>query len=124
MSMPSIVRNSFVLAFTLTLTGAAFARRPAALESAQEASDRVIASCPAIPAQAGTGYRDMLVRLDAARSIDASAETAPVLAARREKAGHRVASCDGNLVHGGSGYRDMLDRVQPSDATVEIARAR
>lgn len=124
MSRNTIVRNSFVVAFTLTLSGAAFARRPAVLERVQEASDRVIASCPAVPAQAGSGYRDSLVRFDAARSIDADAETAPVLATRTQKAGHRVASCDGNLVHGASGYRDMLDRVRPSDSTVQIARAR
>jgi hypothetical protein len=107
MSTHKYVRGSFAFLFTLTIAGAAFARRPPAIERAQAESDRVVASCPSIPAVAGSGYRDSLVRFEAARSLGA-AET--------------VAACDRAHVHIGSGYRDMLDRTRKDSSEVLIAR--
>jgi hypothetical protein len=107
MSTHEYVRNSFAFLFTLTLAGTAFARRPPALERAQAESDRVVASCPSIPAVAGSGYRDSLVRFEAARSL------APV---------ETVAACDRGRVQTGAGYRDMLDRKRKDSSEVLIAR--
>jgi hypothetical protein len=108
MSTHKYVRNSFAFLFTLTIAGAAFARRPPALERAQAESDRVVASCASVPAVAGDGYRDSLVRFESARSIDPGAT--------------RVASCDGDQVQTGSGYRDMLERTRESSSEIQVAR--
>ncbi len=101
-------------AFTLMLSGAAFARRPPALAEQQDAATRVLAQCPQ---PTTSGYRDMFARV-----AGPSSEPAPVhVAARRRMADHSVIACAGESVHTGGGYRDIFVRFQPEGAAPMVA---
>lgn len=124
MSARRTVRTALALTFAVSLASVALARRPPSLERAQNAADRAIASCPAVLATTGDGYRGMLVRLDLDRDHGhRPTHTTPLLVARTVTSGHKVAECDGTRVHSGSGYRDMYDRVPTPETSVQVARA-
>lgn len=89
----------------------------------QNSADRALASCPAVLAKTGDGYRGMLVRLTGSRNHDRGpTQTTELLAARTVISGHKVADCDGTRVHSGSGYRDMYDRLPPTQRSIQVAR--
>jgi hypothetical protein len=93
-------------AFTLMLSGAAFARRPPAVAELQDAANGVLAQCPQ---PTTSGYRDMLARV----TVPGSDQSVVHVAARRRMADHSVISCAGETVHTGGGYRDVFVRFQP-----------
>jgi hypothetical protein len=93
-------------AFTLMLSGAAFARRPPALAERQDAATKVLTQCP----QSATGgYRDLFARATAPGAVEAVVHAA----ARRRMADHSVIACAGETVHTGGGYRDIFVRFEP-----------
>jgi hypothetical protein len=99
-------------AFTVLLSGAAFARRPPALAEQQDAAARVLAQCPQ---RSTSGYRDTL-----APSTEAE-HFAVHLAARRRMANHSVITCAGESVHTGGGYREIFVRLQPGNTAPMVA---
>ena len=106
-------------AFTIMLSGAAFARQPPALSSQQEAVARILTQC-AEPA--GYGYRDMLAR----SAVSRSKRVAQHVAVRRRMADHSVIACAGESLHTGGGYRDVFVRFQPEskEPLLALRRAR
>ena len=125
MSKHNVVRASLVLGAVLTISGAAFARRPPALEAQQEAASRVFASCPELPS--GPGYRDMLVRLPNAAPGAPAASVASIASAahltQRKMGDHMVLVCPAGTLHTTGGYRDIFLRYKFDDAKPLIASA-
>lgn len=115
-SKPSIPAF-LTLAFVLTITGVASARRPSSLAEVQERSARVLATCPSAPAT--SGYRDMLTRF----APSAAPSATPVVLASHRLRGHLALKCDGGDVHASGGYRDMLVRFLPQSPETLTARA-
>ncbi len=107
----TLVVRSLALAFVLTLTGSASARRPPALVAAEEQVERIFVTCPA--GIAAAGYRDMLARFSHDPQQVPGLETGTgYVAAPQRMDDHVVLSCKGGRVHSGSGYRDMLWRFR------------
>ena len=122
MSTRILVKACSVAFITLTVSGAALARRPPALVEEQRAAQQAIATCPAAPALSGGGYRDMHARLDREGAERDATAFARLLRARRLGTDHWVAVCDGNRVNLPSGYRGLLDRIAPEGQPVLQAR--
>ncbi|HVG86739.1 MAG TPA: hypothetical protein VM686_13105 [Polyangiaceae bacterium] len=100
----------FTTAIAVTLSGAAFARRPPALAEREDAVARVLAQCP----QAQTsGYRDMLVRFEPRVTEPVTIPTA---------APDLVITCAGETVHASNGYRDIFLRFEPENTRSVAAR--
>jgi hypothetical protein len=107
----TLIGSSLAVAFALTVTGTAFARRPPALAQRQAATESVLSTC----AGAGTqGYRGNLAR------SEARASQAPKLQAMGD---HVVIVCAGGKVHAPGGYRDLDRRFKAQPAQVQIAKA-
>jgi len=122
MSTRKFIEACSVALITLTISGAAFARRPPALVEEQRAAQMAMASCRAAPTLSGSGYRDMHVRLDRQSGERDSTALARLLPAKRVSADRWVAVCDGNRVNLPSGYRGKLERIAPKGQPVLEAR--
>jgi len=114
MSNRSSIARVLTLAFTLTSTSVAFARRPPALVERQERAQLVFDACSDSSADPGKGYRDMLVRF--------RSENPPRRATSpsRTAAANQLA-CRMESTHGAGGYRDMLVRFLPARPIVQVA---
>jgi hypothetical protein len=122
MSTRNLIGRSLAFAFTLTLAGSAFARRPPALSEAQERVDLVFATCAESQAPSTAGYRDMLARSQKASS--AGAAIAVVAAPPPRKMGdHLVLVCAGGEIHQGTGYRGFPARLPAESSELLIAGA-
>lgn len=117
MSNRSHIRRFLTIAFMLTGTSVALARRPPALLERQEGAERAFAACPVHLAQSGGGYRDMLVRF--------LTEDSPRLAksAVAHVAVDQLAFACSVRLPVESGYRDMLVRFSPAPSNLQVARA-
>jgi hypothetical protein len=122
MSPQKLIPHALAFVFTFSLAGTAFARRPAALVTAQERADRVVSTCPDSAAPSTAGYRDMLARVQHQRSAGTAVAALP-LAPARKMGNHIVLVCSGGEVHQGSGYRDFPARMPVKAEKVEIARS-
>ena len=117
--MSKLISRSLAFLFTLTLAGAASARRPPTLVEAQAQADSVYATCAESRAQPASGYRDMLARVGTAKP---SAPAISVASLPSRKMGdHLVLVCAGGEVHQGSGYRDFPARLQGEPTGPQIA---
>jgi hypothetical protein len=119
MSTQKLIRSSMAVALTLTLAGAASARRPPALAEAQTRTNAVFSTCPESQARDTSGYRDMLARSATPVVTPAAFAITPV---PRKMGNHLVLACEGGEIHQGSGYRDFPVRVMPESTEPQIAR--
>jgi hypothetical protein len=118
MSKQTIIVNSLLLACSLTVAGAALARKPPALVEAQQKAQATLASCPHSQARDTSGYRDMLARI----RIPSAATIAVAAAAPTRKMGdHLVLVCARGEIHQGSGYRDFPARLRSEPTGRQIA---
>lgn len=117
--MSKLISRSLAFLFTLTLAGAASARRPPSLVEAQEQTDSIYATCAESQARPTAGYRDMLARPASAKA------TAPVISVAslpsRKMGDHLVLVCAGGEIHQGSGYRDFPARLRGEPTGPQIA---
>ena len=117
MSTRNLIGCSLAIAFTLTLAGAAAARRPPAVSEAQERVELVFATCAESQVPSTAGYRDML-----ARDQKASSAGAIAAAPRPRKMGdHLVLVCEGGDIHQGTGYRGFPARLPAEPSKPLIA---
>jgi hypothetical protein len=122
MSTRSLVRLSLTtLAFALTVSGTAFARRPPALAQRQERTAEVLATCSE-GARTTSGYRDMLARAEPKTSLPPTVRMAQKPALRK-MGDHVVLLCPGGRVHGPGGYRDLDRRFNAESPEVQVAKA-
>lgn len=119
MSTRNLIGRSLAFAFTLTLAGAASARRPPALVQAQEQAASVFATCEQSQAPETTGYRGMLAREQSA-APSARAVAAASMPSRK-MGDHIVLVCTGGEIHQGSGYRGFPARLQTEPSQPQIA---
>lgn len=118
MSTQKLIHRSLVFAFTLTLAGAASARRPPALAEAQDQADRVFGTCPHSRDQGAAGYRDRFARVQTTSPVTRAIAAGPA----RKMGDHFVIVCAGGEVHHGSGYRDFPVRFPAEPTEPLIAR--
>jgi hypothetical protein len=119
--MSKLTSRSLAFLFTLTLAGAASARRPPALVEAQAQSDGTYATCGE-EGRSTAGYRDMLARVDSAKP-SVSPPVAGASMATRKMGDHIVLVCAGGEIHQGSGYRAFPARLRPELTIPQIAVA-
>jgi hypothetical protein len=119
MSTQNLISRSLAFAFTLTLAGAASARRPPALVQAQEQAASVFATCEQSRAPETSGYRGMLARVESATPSTRAVAAIPMPS--RKMGDHIVLVCAGGEIHQGSGYRDFPARLQPEPSGPQIA---
>jgi hypothetical protein len=119
MSTRNIVGRSLAFAFTLTLAGAASARRPPALAEAQEQAASVFASCEQSRAPETAGYRGMLARVQ--RATPSTRAIAAASTPSRKMGDHIVLVCSSGEIHQGSGYRDFPVRTRGEPSGAQIA---
>lgn len=116
--MSKLISRSLAFLFTLTLAGAASARRPPSLAEAQEHAASAYATCNESQARSTAGYRGMLARA-------ATAPTAPAISIAaspsRKMGNHLVLACAGGEVHQGSGYRDFPARLRGEPTGPQMA---
>jgi hypothetical protein len=117
--MSKFVSRSMPLLFTLTLAGAASARRPPALVDAQGRADSVYATCAESQTLSMAGYRNMLARVAPAEPSEPAAVA--VSLPSRKMGDHLVLVCAGGEIHQGSGYRDFPARLRSEPAEPQIA---
>jgi hypothetical protein len=117
--MSKLISRSLAFLFTLTLAGAASARRPPSLAEVQEHADGVYATCAESRAQPTAGYRDMLARVATAKPTASEISVASLPS--RKMGDHLVLVCAGGEVHQGSGYRDFPARLQGEPTGPQIA---
>jgi hypothetical protein len=117
--MSKFISRSLACLFTLTLAGAASARRPPALVDAQGRADGVYATCAESQTRSTAGYRDMLARVAPGEPSEpgALAVSLPL----RKMGDHLVLVCAGGEIHQGSGYRDFPMRLRSEPAEPQIA---
>ena len=117
--MSKLISRSLAFLFTLTLAGAASARRPPSLVEAQEQADRIYSTCAESQARPTSGYRDILARSASAKP---SAPLLSIASAPSRKMGdHLVLVCAGGEIHQGSGYRDFPARLRGEPGGPQIA---
>jgi hypothetical protein len=119
MSIPNLIGRSLAFAFTLTLAGAASARRPPALVQAQDQAAGVFATCEQSRAPETSGYRGMLARVQKPTPSTRAVAAAPM--ASRKMGDHIVLLCAGGEIHEGVGYRDFPARLQEEPSGQQIA---
>jgi hypothetical protein len=119
MSTQKLIQSSMAIALTLTLAGAASARRPPALAEAQARTNAVFSTCPESQARDASGYRDLLARAATPVATPAAFSVASV---PRKMGNHLVLACAGGEIHQGSGYRDFPVRLMPESTEPQIAR--
>jgi len=117
--MSKLISRSLAFLFTLTVAGAASARRPPPLVEAQAQADSVLATCSDGPARSTAGYRDMLARAPSAKPADFSAAVSALETRRVDD--HLVIVCAGGAIRPGSGYRDFPARLYKEPATPQVA---
>jgi hypothetical protein len=120
--MSKLISRSLAFLFTLTLAGAASARRPPALVEAQEQADNVYDTCAESQARPTAGYRDMLARTAPAKPSAPPAAVASLPA--RKMGDHLVLVCAGGEIHQGSGYRGFPTRLRTEPVGPQIASHR
>ena len=117
--MSKLISRSLAFLFTLTLAGAASARRPPSLAEAQEQAGSVYATCTESQLRPTAGYRDMLGRVASAKP---AAPTMTMAASPSRKMGnHLVLVCAGGEVHEGSGSRDFPARLRGEPTGPQMA---
>jgi hypothetical protein len=117
--MSKLISRSLAFLFTLTLAGAASARRPPSLVEAQEQAAGIYATCAESQARPTAGYRDILAR---AASAQPSAPATSVASAPARRMGdHLVLVCAGGEIHQGSGYREFPARLRGEPTGPQIA---
>ena len=119
--MSKLISRSLAFLFTLTVAGAASARRPPSLAEIQEHADSVYATCAESQARSTAGYRDMLARVASAKPTAAAVDVASLPA--RKMGDHLVLVCAGGEIHQGNGYRDFPARLRGEPVEPQIASA-
>jgi hypothetical protein len=122
MSTRSLIGRSLAFAFTLSLAGTAFARRPPAMSEAQERVDAVFATCAQSQAPSTAGYRDMLARGQKASYAESAIAIVAALPPRK-MGDHLVLVCEGGEIHQGNGYRGFPARLPAGSPRPLIAAA-
>jgi hypothetical protein len=119
--MSKLTARSLAFLATLTLAGAASARRPPALVAAQERADSVLATCTDGGGRSSPGYRDMLARV---ASADTTRNFSVASTVTRKIGDRLVLVCAGGEILPGSGYRGFPSRLRGEPAIPQIAAAR